>query len=61
MNRDVNLGNANKGSALMKERFWSKRVLIVLDDVDDIKQIWPCFYYFFKKHGCRQLPLSLRR
>ena len=38
-NREVNLDNANQESALMKERFWPKRVLIVLDDVDNIKQI----------------------
>lgn len=39
MKRDVTVGNARKGNALMEERFQSKRVLIVLDDVDDLKQI----------------------
>jgi hypothetical protein len=37
--KNFKIGNVDRGINLIKERFRRKRVLVVLDDVDDLKQV----------------------
>jgi hypothetical protein len=36
----LKIGNVDRGINLIKERFHHKRIFFVLDDVDDLKQVY---------------------
>jgi hypothetical protein len=36
----LKIGNVDRGINLIKERFHHKRIFVVLDDVDDLKQVY---------------------